>query len=168
MGPERVQKIGVQQEIDAGLGHHLEEQRLVDFGIEGRDGRHVVGGIAHVAGRRAHLDEPLDDLLGDAADDALVAGVERHPRSDHRGGRGTAQKAVALDEQRARAVPRRRQRSRATGVAAADDQNVVCHGRAFAAARARARELGRGYFFRQTERIEVSATGSAALPCGCE
>ena len=62
---------------------------------------------------------------GDPADDALGTRVERHPRPDHRGRRGAAEKAVALDEQRARAGARRGQRRRAAGVPAADDQDVV-------------------------------------------
>ena len=78
-------------------------------------------------GEPPERDQPLDDLLRDPADDALAAGMERHPRSDHRRRRGAAEEPVALDEQRARAGARRRQRRGAAGVAAADDQHVVLH-----------------------------------------
>ena len=76
-------------------------------------------------GRAAQRDQPLDDLLRDAADDALAARMEGHPRADHRGGRRAAEKAVALDQQRARAGARRGQRRRTPGVAAPDDQHVA-------------------------------------------
>ena len=78
-----------------------------------------------MTGRRPQRDQPLDDFLRDAADDAIVTGVKGHPRPDHRGRRGAAEKAVTLDEQRARAGARRSQRRGTARVSAADDENVV-------------------------------------------
>ena len=61
-------------------------------------------------------DQPLDDFLGDTADDPLVARVERHPRADHRRGGRPAQEPVALDQQRRRAGARRRDGRRAAAL----------------------------------------------------
>jgi len=38
-GNRRIEKPGVQQQPDAALAHHLEQQRLVDLGVERRDRR---------------------------------------------------------------------------------------------------------------------------------
>ena len=120
-----VEHVGVQQQRDAGLAHHLEQQRLVRFGIERRNRRDVVGRVVKMSGRAARAHQTLHDLLSDAADDAILARVKRHPRPDHRRRGGSAEKSVALDEERARAVARGRNRGRASGVAAADDHHVV-------------------------------------------
>ena len=78
-------------------------------------------------GRTAQRDQPLDDLLRDPADDAVAPRVERHPRPDHRRRRGAAEKTVALDEQRARAGARRRQRRGAARISTTDHQDIVIH-----------------------------------------
>ena len=119
------------------LAHQVEQQRFVDLRIERRDRRDVVRRVGEVA--RASRPSRSAARRSPAAIPPTmrsVARMERHPRTDHRRGRGTAEKAVALDEHRARAGARRRQRRRAARVAAADDQDVElpprCHARAFA------------------------------------
>ena len=78
-----------------------------------------------LAGRTPERDQALDNLLRDPADDPIAPRVKGHPGPHHRGGRGAAEEAVALDEQRARAGASGGQRGRAPGVAAADDQHVI-------------------------------------------
>ncbi len=86
-------------------------------------------------GRGALAHQALDHFLRYAADDALVPGMKRHPGPDHGRRRGAAEKTVALDEQRLRAVARCRKRGGATRIAAADDEHV--HAPRFVAARSR-------------------------------
>ncbi len=132
----------VQQQLHARFAHQVEQQRLVNLGIERRDRRHVVRRIRNVSGRAAERDQPLHDLLRDPAHDPVAAGVKGHPRPDHRRRGRTAEEAVALDQERTRAGTGRRQRRSAAGVAAAHDQNVVLfHALAFAG---RARSTAEG------------------------
>ncbi len=131
---DRLEEISVQEQMHAGLAHHFEQQRLVRLRIERRDRGNVVGRIVDVTGRSARAHQALHDLLRDAADDAIRTGMKSHPRTDHRGGGRSAEEPVALDQHRARAVARRRDRGGATRVSAADHEHVeLTHGLAASA-----------------------------------
>ena len=114
----------MQQQRHAGFSHHLKKQRFVHFGVERRNRRNVIRRIGKMATRSALAHQPLDHLLRDAADDAFLRRMKGHPWTNHCGGRSTAQKTVTLEQKRTGTVTRRRNRRRATRIAAAHDQHV--------------------------------------------
>jgi hypothetical protein len=62
---------GVDADMDAGLLEHLEDDELVEFGVDGCADGVVVVALGHfgVAGGGADFGEAVDDFLRDAADD---------------------------------------------------------------------------------------------------
>ena len=114
-GPLHGQRLGVQQQLHARLGKHLLQHELEALAVEGAP---VAVGL--VGGDAAEGVEPAYHLAPAVVHDAGLSAEGM----DAAGGPLTADEAVLLDQQHARAVIRRAERRVHSGHAAAGDQHV--------------------------------------------
>ena len=118
---------GVEQDLDPGGGEQVVGGDLVGRDVVGlrldlvREGR-----VRRV--QRIHAVEPAEDVVGDAvhylAVLAVDIGVQAAEGRQSRRRAGTAEKAVALDQERGRAAARRSGRGRDAGGPAAEHHHV--------------------------------------------
>ena len=114
-GPLHGQRLGVQQQLHARLGKHLLQHELEALAVEGAS---VAVGL--VGGDAAEGAEPAYHLAPAVVHDPGLSAEGM----DAAGGSLTADEAVLLDQQHARAVIRRAERRVHSGHAAAGDQHV--------------------------------------------
>ena len=129
--PRHLGELAVQQDAHAGLVRHLVQHHLQDLGVV-LDPVHAVArrhDEMPVAAAAAHGLEALDDLLGNAGDDAPAG--PRFPAdelADRARRRRAAQEAVALEQHGARALSRRGDGGHGACHAAAARQDVAVDG----------------------------------------
>ena len=114
----------MEQDLAASLPELFIQNQLQPLCRKRRDRAGILLRVGNMTGGPSARLERVYQLLHDAADDLLFTGVKGHHRSDAARRQTSAQIAVLLDDQNARAAARRRDRRSAAGHASAADHNI--------------------------------------------